>query len=326
MDISHAMSQLDGMKAVEELVDNRCQSDFPLLREIPEYLFRLGGKRLRPALTLAAGRAFGLTSPTQELIEIAAGIELIHMATLLHDDIIDKSPLRRKHPSPYLKYGLASTLLSGDFLLVRAFGLCSRLPQPVIAATEQACVELTEGEIEEIAVPLARHTIESSMRIATKKTASLFRLATFSAAYLAGLSEDQLQASAAFGEKLGIAFQILDDILDVTSSHQELGKQPGLDIKERKPSYVNLCWLLSSSSLAQRLLTEEDLDEVYIEAALSELRESQVIEQSRQAAKALALEASGYLDEVVARPNLFEASGEMMLLRKLVQFTVERVS
>jgi geranylgeranyl pyrophosphate synthase len=326
MGLSDALSTLPGMREVEALIGSRCNSEFPLLTEIPKYLFTLGGKRLRPALTLAAGRAFGISQPTSELIDIAAGIELIHMATLLHDDIIDNSPLRRKHPSPYVKYGSAPTLLSGDFLLVRAFGLCATLPQPIIKATEQACVELTEGELEEIALELSQHTLETSLRVARKKTAALFRLATFSAASLAGLPGHIIEESAKVGETLGIAFQILDDILDVTSTDEELGKQPGLDIKERKPSFVNILWLTSGSKQAQRLLSNEPLSDEFVAQSLKELRNSPIIEKSRQTARDYALKASQGLDKVVSEVGDKAGGEELALMQALIQFTVDRVS
>jgi geranylgeranyl pyrophosphate synthase len=152
--VSKMLAGLQGMKEVETLISSKLTSDAELLETIPAYLLGLGGKRIRPAMTLLVSRAFGSKSvefPVAEVIDVAAGIELIHMATLLHDDIIDKSPLRRHKQSPFLKFGLGNSLLAGDFLLVRAFSLCARLDRYVIDATEQACIELTEGEILETA-------------------------------------------------------------------------------------------------------------------------------------------------------------------------------
>ena len=119
----HALTLVPELVQVEQVIRASFRSDVTAMREIPEYLLALGGKRIRPLLTLLCAKALGAESITQDLTDVAAGIELIHMATLMHDDIIDESPIRRHRPSPYAKYGTAATLLSGDFLLTRAFGL-----------------------------------------------------------------------------------------------------------------------------------------------------------------------------------------------------------
>jgi octaprenyl-diphosphate synthase len=229
-----------------------------LLPIISEYLFSLGGKKLRPILTLLTGKACGIVEVPESLVTIAAGIELIHMATLLHDDIIDNSLLRRHKPSPLALYGDSNTLLTGDFLLVRAFSLCSFLDRVIINETEKACIGLTEGEITETSIPLGEHTEESCIFIARNKTAALFRLAAFSAAFIAKLDPAVCEIFAAFGENIGIAFQILDDILDITSTEASLGKKPGTDIREKKPSIINILWLQSSSKLAKETLLAKD--------------------------------------------------------------------
>lgn len=158
------------------------------------------------------------------------------MATLLHDDMIDNSPLRRHRQSAPARYGSNQSILAGDFLLVRAFALCARLDRPIIEATEQACVELTEGEILETSLVDDRHSVESALAIARKKTASLFRLAAFSAAHMSGVWVDVESRMARFGELVGVSFQILDDVLDVVSDESLLGKRSGTDLRERKPS------------------------------------------------------------------------------------------
>jgi octaprenyl-diphosphate synthase len=271
------------------------------MREIPEYLLSLGGKRIRPALTLLCAKALGMRAISGDILNIAAGIELIHMATLMHDDIIDQSPIRRHKESPYAKFGTPLTLLSGDFLLTRAFGLCARLDDTIIAATEQACIELVEGEALETPLHHELHDLTSSLTIAQRKTASLFRLAAFCAGHLGGTSPDRLGALSRFGESLGIAFQVIDDVLDVTSNEATLGKQPGLDIMERKPSVVNVLWLASGDPSSERLRTRPVAGEevAFAQTTIAMLQQSPFIQEAKQIAKSYGAQASSALRDAL---------------------------
>lgn len=316
---------LSAMRDVEALIRSKLNSDAPLLSEIPTYLLELGGKRMRPALALLAGRALGLNTSPQALIDVSAGIELIHMATLLHDDIIDKSPTRRHRESALVKYGMENTLLSGDFLLVRAFSLCAHLDRSIIEATEQACIELTEGEILEVPLHRQRHDLDSSLTIARKKTAALFRLAAFSAAHIADAGPTSAWHMAQFGEKLGIAFQILDDILDVTSDENLLGKKSGLDLIERKPSVVNVMWLNSKSPLSARLLQPPGTDEEqFASEAITELREGPVVAHARALALQHVEEAAGALEKGIECAKHRDDSA-VADLNALIEYTIARV-
>ncbi|MCB0318115.1 MAG: polyprenyl synthetase family protein [Bdellovibrionales bacterium] len=324
--ITEALNRLSGLKGVEEVIKSKLTSDARLLEEIPNYLLELGGKRLRPVICLLMAKLLGMEKPNQELLDVAAGIELIHMATLLHDDIIDNSPLRRHKESPYLKYGLSSTLLAGDFLLVRAFSLCALLDDQIVAATETACIELTEGEILETPLFAATHSVDTSINIAKKKTASLFRLACFSAAHIVAGNEEIEKIAASFGENIGIAFQILDDILDVTSTEDLLGKKSGIDIQERKPSIVNVLWLESDSQLAKRLLQPEtEIDQDFIEKALLELKSSAVITKAKSIAIEYADLAKKDLNELLRLIEDKESETFFDLLA-LVDFVLERLN
>ncbi len=318
------LTKLEGLKDIEKLVTKKLSSDAELLTTISEYLLKLGGKRIRPILVLLVSRALGLSRPNQQLIDVAAGIELIHMATLLHDDIVDHSPVRRHAPTAYKKFGLENTLLCGDFLLVRAFGLCAHLDRIIIDETERSCVELTEGEILETKLSDNPHDLQSSITIARKKTAGLFRLAALSAAHIVTKSEKVTAHFADFGEKLGIAFQIIDDILDVTSTEEVLGKQAGIDLRERKPSAINVLWLQSSSELAKELLSTKNIDDFYVAAAIKELNSGPVITQ----AKDLALQYTNLA--ITALECAVNASGNtdadaVETLRALVDYALDRI-
>jgi octaprenyl-diphosphate synthase len=264
------------------------------MRSIPDYLLSLGGKRIRPALTLLCAKALGAATISQKLLDVAAGIELIHMATLMHDDIIDKSPIRRHQQSPYAKFGTPLTLLSGDFLLTRAFGLCAKLDSKIVEATEQACIELVEGEALETPLHIDTHSRESSITIAQRKTASLFRLSAFCAAHLCGVTHSSVIALCDFGQSLGVAFQMIDDILDVTASEATLGKEPGIDLLERKPSIVNVLWLESGDTRAHRLRKPpcEQGEREFVQQALEFLPSTPVMQEAKSLARSYGERAS----------------------------------
>ena len=331
-----ALSSPGELSEVEQVIKSRLGSQAPVIEEVCTYLLGLGGKRIRPILTLLAARALGMPEPLkthrrgQQLIEVAAGIELIHMATLLHDDIIDKSPRRRHKESPLLKYGPDSTLLAGDFLLVRAFGLCAHLDRFIIDATERACVALTEGEIIETNLVRDTHSLESCFEIARKKTAALFRLACESAAYLCECPTQTQNDMALFGEKMGVVFQMVDDILDVTADEDLLGKPSGQDLRERKPSLINILWLKSGSPLAATLRQPaENKEENFIAQALAELRASQIVPQARQIAQGVAEEALTHLHNAARSLNCHtpgrQQSSAIAMLQELVTYVMERV-
>ncbi len=299
-----ALALVPELTQVEEIIRSAFRSDVKPMHEIPAYLLSLGGKRIRPALTLLCAKACGARTISREILNVAAGIELIHMATLMHDDIIDQSPIRRHKESPYAKFGTPLTLLSGDFLLTRAFGLCARLDDTIIAATEQACIELVEGEALETPLHLESHDLASSLKIAQRKTASLFRLSAFCAGHLSNAPHNSLTALSRFGESLGIAFQVIDDVLDVTSNEATLGKQPGLDIIERKPSVVNVLWLASSDPASERLRTRpilgQELD--FAQESLAMLQTSACIREAKRIAHSYGSQAITALREALKEP------------------------
>lgn len=308
---------MNTIEQVNQIITQAFSSEAVLLSKISTYLHQLKGKQLRPILCLQVAEALGLEK-FEELIKIAAGIELIHMATILHDDIIDNSDLRRKQESANKKFGINPTLLTGDFLLVRAFGLCGQLPKEIVAATETACVALTEGEILETALYQEKHDLESVIRIARKKTAALFSLATFSAGFISGASKEKCQYLFDFGENLGIAFQILDDILDVSANEAAFGKKIGTDLREHKPSVINILWLNSGSNLAKKLLKPDAPD---IEKMLLEIQNSDI----PATAKKLAIEYANKAE--LALKNAFSecSSSDYEQLKSLIRFAIERV-
>lgn len=319
---------------IQSLIDSKLESDAPTLAEISRYLSGLGGKKVRPILACALARGLGIDlddkveSCSVQLFVIAAGIEMIHMATLLHDDIIDKSLTRRHKESAYSKFGLDDTLLAGDFLLVRAFGLCGQLDKRLVNATELACVALTEGETLEKRLSLRQVGVDFALMIGQKKTAALFELASFSAAYLAKLDDNTLVAASEFGRYLGIAFQIVDDILDVISDDSVLGKPCGQDLREQKPSVVNIMWLESGSVLATKLLDDPSAcNEQWVAESLAELRKSEIILKAKELARV-------YVDRCLERLEILKKASKadpsvskqhFFALEKLIEFALNRI-
>ena len=312
----------DGLRLVENRIGLLLASDAQPLEDISRYLLKLGGKRVRPLLAVLSGKLFGMGTPSPQLIDVAAGIELIHMATLLHDDIIDESPTRRSQPSAFVKFGMPHTLLTGDFLLVKAFGLCARLDRFIVEATEDACIRLTEGEVLEGRIDPSRALdLAEYINIVSKKTGSLFALAGAVGAHLAGASEENRSHLFEFGLNAGIAFQMIDDILDVTADEDLLGKPAGTDLKQRTPSLVNLLWLQSGDSQARRYFTStsDDVDECY--DALEALRVSPIIDDARRIATQYANMANASLSKATGDSVVPQIRSQLLAL---VEYTLER--
>ena len=312
----------DGQLAVDKRIRSCLRSDAAALKEISEYLLNLGGKRIRPLLAILAARLFKSDQLSTQLIDAAAGIELIHMATLLHDDIIDESPTRRSQPSAFIRFGLPPTLLTGDFLLVKAFGLCARLDPYIIERTEQACIELTEGEVLEGKLEPSRTlSIEGYLDIISKKTASLFSLASAVGAYSAGADAEHVERLSRFGHAAGMAFQMVDDILDVTADEDLLGKPSGTDLKQRTPSLVNMLWLDSGDPSASAFFQQAEPSGEACQAAVSYLRSSTVIEEARGMATQTAENARQLLE---ALPPAAVCADTRSKLLALIEYTLQR--
>lgn len=321
-------SVLPGMERINKRIEESLRSAAPDLTNISMYLLGLGGKRVRPLLTLLAARLFRMDHPDEKLIDVAAGIEMIHMATLLHDDIIDESPTRRRKPSAYIAYGLPKTLLTGDFLLVRAFGLCAHLDTFVIEATERACVELTEGEILEGRIELdgdkagvPAFDFNFYLDVIGKKTASLFALSTVVGSYLAGGTPAEVEAMRRFGFNAGIAFQMVDDILDVTADEDLLGKPSGTDLKQKTPSLINILWLKSGDDEARKFFSLASPGAEESKAAARRLKDSSIVAEARRLAQDFASRALRELEPFNEKRVDSETRGH---LSGLLQYTLER--
>jgi octaprenyl-diphosphate synthase len=253
------------LQQVEERLVERLESREPLLTEIASYLVSSGGKRVRPTVILLVFRACG-GRDFMDVVDVAVALELIHSATLLHDDIIDDNAVRRGKESAYRRYGTASTLVTGDFVFSRAFQLCARFEERLIAWAAEACVSLTEGEIMQ---GRFRHncsvTVADYLDIISRKTACIFQQGARTAAYLAEAPDAVIEAMAECGFNVGMTFQIVDDLLDIEGSEARLGKSVGIDLRDGNPSLPIVLALERDPEVARvfRLAAPSDADVAY---------------------------------------------------------------
>lgn len=222
------------MRAVDAVIRARLDSEVVLIRTISDYIVGAGGKRLRPAILLLVTRALGYAGPHHHAL--AAVIEFIHTATLLHDDVVDESDLRRGRPTANAAFGNAATVLVGDFLYSRAFQIMVEADNMrVLRIVADATNRIAEGEVLQL-MNVHDPTVNEAqyMRVVERKTATLFESAARIGAVLAGADSAVEQRCARYGAALGIAFQIVDDILDYSGQVDEIGKRLGDDLREGK--------------------------------------------------------------------------------------------
>jgi octaprenyl-diphosphate synthase len=224
------------MQAVDQVIQTRLSSDVALVNQLSHYIINSGGKRLRPLLVLLSAKSFGYQGDTHHLL--AAIIEFIHTATLLHDDVVDESELRRGNETANALFGNAASVLVGDFLYSRAFEMMvdvddMRVMQ-ILAKTTNV---IAEGEVMQLMnVHDAATTEEKYLEVIYCKTAKLFEAATRLGAVLCLRNEEEEQAMAAYGRYLGTAFQLIDDVMDYSSNSEQMGKNVGDDLAEGKPT------------------------------------------------------------------------------------------
>lgn len=223
------------MLAVNDLIRTRMASEHaPRIPEITAHLVEAGGKRLRPMLTLAAAQLCGYNGPYH--IHLAATVEFIHTATLLHDDVVDESGQRRGRPTANLLWDNKSSVLVGDYLFSRSFQLMVETGSlKVLDILANASATIAEGEVLQLTAAQDLKTDEGIyLQVVRGKTAALFAAATEVGGVIADAPQDQIDALRGYGDALGICFQIVDDLLDYGGSSAQLGKNTGDDFRERK--------------------------------------------------------------------------------------------
>jgi len=224
----------DDLAAVNDLIGARMHSEHaPRIPEVTAHLVEAGGKRLRPMLTLATARLTGYPGPYH--IHLAATVEFIHTATLLHDDVVDESEKRRGRPTANLLWDNKSSVLVGDYLFARSFQLMTETGSlEVLKILSRAAATIAEGEVLQLTAATDITTDENIyLQVARGKTAALFAAACEVGGVIAGAPQDQIEALAAYGDAMGIAFQIADDLLDFWGG-DDIGKNKGDDFRDRK--------------------------------------------------------------------------------------------
>jgi octaprenyl-diphosphate synthase len=244
------------LRSVDDVVRARLKSAVPLVDQVAEHIIAGGGKRLRPLLVVLVARACGYRGSAH--IEAAAFIEFIHTATLLHDDVVDSSSLRRGRYTANEIFGNQASVLVGDFVYSRAFQMMATLAsQPVIEIMAQATNVIAEGEVLQLMNAHDPDTSEQRyLEVIYRKTAKLFEAGAEVAAVLAGAEPRVRRALAAYGRQLGTAYQLVDDVLDYRSNPQERGKNLGDDLAEGKPT-LPLIHALKNGSDGQRAAIRE---------------------------------------------------------------------
>ena len=282
----------DGMRQVDALIDSYLKSDITLIEQIAKHIIYSGGKRLRPSLVILSSLTYGTVTPAT--IALAAAVEFIHTATLLHDDVIDESDLRRGRDSAHKIWGNTAAILVGDYLFARAFELMVKTDSlRVLDILSKASAVITAGEVRQLVESHSLDlTIESCLEIMGAKTAALFGAACQAGALVAGATEAQAQSMYTYGYNLGLIFQITDDILDYCSTDTSRGKIPGDDFREGKITLPLVYAYQNASSEDQDLITRTfvDFDQCAgdFEAVRAMIDRNQGFEKSQKLAEGLA--------------------------------------
>ena len=296
---------------VNKLILQQLHSDVPLVETIGQYLVDAGGKRLRPLLVLLSSQGLGYKG--RDHIALATIIEFLHTATLLHDDVVDTSDLRRGRSTANAKWGNAPSVLVGDFLYSRAFQLMISLgSMPIMEILSNATNTIAEGEVQQLVnCRDISITEEQYTKVIHHKTAMLFEAASHTGALLAGASPEHTQALKNYGTHLGLAFQLVDDALDYTGDAASLGKNVGDDLAEGKPT-LPLIYTLKAGTADQKQLVAEAITNASaekLEEIVQAVTDSGAIEYTMNAAKKeseLALSAIQNLPESDYKKALIE--------------------
>lgn len=316
-----AQSLKADMAKVNEMILAKMQSDIPLIPELAGHLIAGGGKRIRPLLTLAAAAMFNYTGDRQH--RLAACVEFIHTATLLHDDVVDESDQRRGKASANAIFGNEAAVLVGDFLFSRSFQLMVEDGSiDVLRILSDASAVIAEGEVWQLMTANNLETTEDEyLRVIAAKTAVLFAAACEVGAVVAGRPADEQKALRDYGTNLGIAFQISDDVLDYAASEEKLGKSLGDDFKEGKMTLPVLIALAKATAeeraFWKRTMADLDQKEGDLEEAKTIMARHNALELALDHARSIAKQGKDCLKSLPDHPIKHN-------LAELIDFAVER--
>ncbi len=312
----------DDLRRVNETIIRRMHSPVSLIPQLSGHIIAAGGKRLRPILTLASARLCGYAEGDRHVI-LATCIEFIHTATLLHDDVVDESRLRRGEPSANAVWGNKASVLVGDFLFSRAFELMVEDGHlPVLAILSRASSVVAEGEVLQLLTANNTATTEEAyLDVIRSKTAALFAAASRLGPVVAGRPPAEEEALETYGLNLGIAFQLVDDVLDYSARQEKLGKTIGDDFREGKITLPVILGFAAANAEERsfwcRTLEDLDQNEDDLHQALALLQKHGCLEEALRRARA-------YGDAARAALYLFPDSPLRRALLDVVTFCIER--
>jgi len=315
----------DDLERVNQAIINRMQSPIALIPQMAAHLISAGGKRLRPLLCLGTARLVGYEGDRH--IELAASIEFVHTATLLHDDVVDESDMRRGRDTANALWGNKPSVLVGDFLFARAFEMMvDDGSREVMSLMARACAKISEGEIHQLLtandieteVPAYLHVVES-------KTAALFAAAARTGGVVAERPEEEKAALEAYGGNLGIAFQIADDYLDYSAREAELGKSIGDDFRDGKLT-LPVIHAISRADDEERVFWKRCLEdqEFTDPEAEADLAHAMALLEKHDSLKETVRHAHTYAEKARRALDMFPDSEIKRVMIEIVDFSVER--
>ncbi|SUA57264.1 polyprenyl synthetase family protein [Oligella urethralis] len=311
------------MAAVDFVIRSYLNSEVVMIRTVGEYIIGSGGKRLRPALVLMIANALGYQPREQEFQDhhlLAATVEFIHTSTLLHDDVVDESDLRRGRETANAVFGNAASVLVGDYLYSRSFEMMVSVDRmEILRVLSQATTVIAEGEVLQL---LNVHdpdvSVERYMQVVRYKTAKLFEASAEIGAIICDVSDELREAAAAYGRHMGTAFQLIDDVLDYSGDAEALGKNVGDDLREGKPT-LPLIRVMEVGDAAQVKLIRDAIETG--DANFAEVAAAIQSTDALQYTRALAEREARLAEEAIANfpDSIFKQS-----LLQLARFAIER--
>ncbi len=288
---------LAGLGKVEDLLRSHIKGNYPLVEQASGHLVSAGGKRLRPLLTLIAAQ-YGDPS-RYEVIQAAVAAELTHLATLYHDDVMDDALLRRGVESANSRWGNTVAILTGDYLFAKCSALLAILGPEAVRLQAQTFERLVIGQIKETQGPEAdQDPLEHYLQVVADKTGSLIATSARYGALFSGANNEIIETVTTFGETIGIAFQLADDVIDISSDSKDSGKTPGTDLREGVPTLVTLRVMASTNPNdreLQELLRGPIESETLVAEVLVALRSHTALEESREQLLKVAAQARSAL-------------------------------
>jgi heptaprenyl diphosphate synthase len=314
-DLMHTVKR--GLDRVDELMHRELRSDLALTTEIALHLINAGGKRFRPLFTLLAAQ-FG-HGESDDVVRAAAAVELIHLATLYHDDVMDEAPMRRGAASANTRWHNSVAILAGDYLFAHASRLVAGLGPDAVRITAETFAELVTGQMRETVGPTsADEPIDHYLRVVGEKTGSLIATAGRFGAMFADAPPEHVEALSRYGKHIGVAFQISDDVIDIASPADESGKTPGTDLREGVRTLPMLYALADNPEpRLVSLLAGPITDDALLSEALELLRASTGLDRTRDK---LADVAAAARAELAALPR----TAATHALESLTHYVVER--